>query len=159
MSSVFNHFYEFDGFRFDAERRILWREGDVVALPPKAAEVLRILLEERGNLVGRQEILDQVWADTFVEEGNLNQAVSALRKTLGGDVIQTVPKRGYRFATKVREVEPALSEALLYEKRTVSTSVVDEYEEPSILPVPDTRAAALPRAPRRPLAALAIAGC
>lgn len=129
MSSVFNHFYEFDGFRFDAEKRVLWRDGGVVALPPKAAEVLRILLEERGNLVERQEILDRVWADTFVEEGNLNQAISALRRTLGGSVIQTVPKRGYRFAADVAEAPMTTTDALLMEKRTVSMSVIDEYVE------------------------------
>ena len=160
MSSVFKHFYEFEDFRFDAERRVLWREGDVVALPPKAAEVLRVLLEERGNLVGRQEILDRVWADTFVEEGNLNQAVSALRRSLGGDVIQTVPKRGYRFAADVKEIEPASAAATLYEKRTISTSVVDEYEElPSVATSPITQVAVPHRRAASPWFAVAIAGC
>jgi DNA-binding winged helix-turn-helix (wHTH) protein/TolB-like protein/Flp pilus assembly protein TadD len=159
MSSVSNHFYEFEGIRFDAERRVLWRDGDVVALPPKASEVLLVLLEERGNLVGRQEILDRVWADTFVEEGNLNQAISALRKALGGDVIQTVPKRGYRFAAPVRESEPAGTEAILIEKRTVSASLVDEFEESPVASVTPSQAAAL-AAPKRGLwLPLAVAGC
>ena len=159
MSSVFNHFYEFGDFRFDAEKRVLWREGGIVALPPKAAEVLRILLEERGNLVGRQEMLDRVWADTFVEEGNLTQAISALRKTLGGDVIQTVPKRGYQFTREVREFEPGAADALLYEKRTVSTSIVDEFEDVPASPVQNPDTAALPPRSGKAWVLATAAGC
>jgi DNA-binding winged helix-turn-helix (wHTH) protein len=101
MPSSFTHSFAFNDFRFDIEKRVLWRGEQVVALPPKATEVLCVLLTEPGNLVERQEILERVWADTYVEEGNLNHAISSLRRALGADLIQTVPKRGYRFAGDV----------------------------------------------------------
>lgn len=120
-------FYEFREFRFDTEKRVLWRDGTMVALTPRASEVLLLLLENHGNLVERQEIVDRVWSETFVEDGNLNHAVSALRKVLGNELIQTVPRRGYRFTADVVE-PPKVEPHLLVEKRTSSTSLIEERE-------------------------------
>jgi DNA-binding winged helix-turn-helix (wHTH) protein/tetratricopeptide (TPR) repeat protein len=84
-----------------------------VPLPPKALEMLILLVSRHEAVVSREELLETVWRDTFVEEGNINYTVSLLRKTLGEhdreqpQFIQTVPKRGYRFVADVREVPPA----------------------------------------------------
>lgn len=108
MSSKNGHRYEFGDFRLDSEPLSLWREESLVALPPKALEMLLLLVRRRDIIVSREELLDTIWRDTFVEEGNINYTVSLLRKTLDKDdrarFIQTVPKRGYRFVADVREL-------------------------------------------------------
>jgi DNA-binding winged helix-turn-helix (wHTH) protein/tetratricopeptide (TPR) repeat protein len=123
-------FFEFGEYRFDSEKRLLWREGELVALPPKAAEVLSLLIENRGNLVERSEILEKVWSDTFVEEANVNYAISVLRKTLGGDgIIQTIPRRGYRFAAEVNEKPIAQHQEIILERRTISETLIEERDD------------------------------
>src|SRR5215472_5957191 len=105
--------YEFGGFRLDREAHLLVAGEKIVALEPKAVEVLLILVEKRGELVARQDLMRAVWPDTFVEESNLSSNISNLRRQLGvtpdgGDYIQTVPKRGYRFAVAVKEIQDEL---------------------------------------------------
>lgn len=109
----------------------------MLPLTPKAAGVLALLLEHRGGLVERQEILDRVWQDTFVEEGNLYHAISALRQIIGNDSIQTVARRGYRFAAEFKEVGPPPKAAeVIVEKQINSRTLIDEEEfEPADLPV------------------------
>jgi DNA-binding winged helix-turn-helix (wHTH) protein/TolB-like protein/Flp pilus assembly protein TadD len=108
MSNKNGHRYEFGDFRLDPERPSLWRDDTLVPLPPKALEMLLLLVRRRDSIVSREELLNAVWRDTFVEEGNINYTVSLLRKTLDKDdkgrFIQTVPKRGYRFVADVLEV-------------------------------------------------------
>jgi len=108
MSNKNGHRYEFGDFRLDSEPPSLWREQTLVALPPKALEMLLLLVRRRDIIVSREELLETVWRDTFVEEGNINYTVSLLRKVLDKDdkgrFIQTVPKRGYRFVADVQEV-------------------------------------------------------
>ena len=106
MSSEDRHFYEFEDFRLDVEKRVLWRNGEIVPVTPKAAEVLLALVEKHGDLLERDDLIERVWKDTFVEEANLNFTISNLRKTFGQngrDYIQTVPRRGYRFSPQVTE--------------------------------------------------------
>jgi DNA-binding winged-HTH domains len=106
MSNVDRHFYEFEGFRLDVEKRVLWRNGEIVPVTPKAAEVLLALVEKHGDLLERDDLIERVWKDTFVEEANLNFTISNLRKVLGQNgrnYIQTVPRRGYRFSPLVTE--------------------------------------------------------
>ena len=102
------HRYEFGEFRLDSEPPSLWRDDSLVPLPPKAVELLLLLVRRRDIIVSREELLETVWRDTIVEEGNINYTVSLLRKSLDqnnkGRFIQTVPKRGYRFVADVREV-------------------------------------------------------
>lgn len=130
MSNEFKHFYEFGIFRFDAARRVLWRGNETVALPPKATDVLACLLEEHGELVDREELLRFVWQDTFVEEGNLNHAISVLRKALGtGAIIQTVARRGYRFTADVTESGNDSDTGILVARQTITETFVDEHEE------------------------------
>src|ERR1044072_3974954 len=107
MSNKNGHHYEFGDFRLDPELPSLWRDEQLVPLPPKALEMLVLLVRQRDSIVSREELLETVWRDTFVEEGNINYTVSLLRKTLDKDdkgrFIQTVPKRGYRFVADVVE--------------------------------------------------------
>ena len=76
---------EFGQFRLDASGRILFRGGRPVPLPPKAADVLVLLVQNAGKLVEKEELLTQVWRNTFVEEGSLTRTISILRKALGED--------------------------------------------------------------------------
>jgi len=103
--------YEFGEFRLDATERLLFRANNHVPLPPKAMDILVLLVERRGHLVDKDTLLKEIWPDTFVEEGSLTQNVSVLRKILteardGKEMIETIPKRGYRFIAPVREIEP-----------------------------------------------------
>lgn len=108
MSDKIKQFYEFDGFHLDTETPGLWRDGKLVQIFPKALQILVLLVDKRGEIVSRDELLETVWKDTFVEEANITYTVSLLRKTLDEDdkkhFIQTIPKRGYRFTADVREV-------------------------------------------------------
>lgn len=101
--------YGFGPYRLDLEQRLLLRGGEPVPLAPKAVLILCLLVENHGRLVERAEVMQRVWPDAFVEEGNLTVHIFALRKTLAeglGEVpvIQTVPKRGYRFVAEVQEI-------------------------------------------------------
>src|SRR5215472_4833295 len=103
------HLYDFGPFRLDLSERMLLRDGAYVSLTPKAFETLVVLIERHGRIVEKEELLKQIWPDTFVEEGTLVKNVSMLRKALGEaegrHYIDTFPKRGYRFAAEVRMIE------------------------------------------------------
>jgi DNA-binding winged helix-turn-helix (wHTH) protein/tetratricopeptide (TPR) repeat protein len=106
------HLYEFGPFRLDPAERSLLRDGKAVPLTPKAFELLVLLVENRGHLLKKDELIERVWPNTFVEEANLAQNVSALRKALddkngGAQYIETVPKGGYRFTAAVVDHTPA----------------------------------------------------
>src|SRR4051812_14058964 len=114
--------YEFGPYRLDTAERLLLREGRPVPLTPKVFETLIVLVERRGRLVEKEELMKTVWPDSFVEEANLTNNVSILRKTLGeapdGEVyIETVPKRGYRFAAPVKQ-QPAADVEMVIERHT-----------------------------------------
>ena len=101
--------YEFGNFRLDMIERCLLRDGTAVPLPAKVFETLRVLVEHSGRLAEKKRFMQEVWANTFVDESNLWQNVFTLRKVLGeGEggqrFIETVPRRGYRFVASVREV-------------------------------------------------------
>jgi len=100
--------YEFGPFRLDSAQHLLFRDGQVISLAPKAAETLVVLVARHGELVEKEELMKAVWPDTFVEEANLTVHVSALRKLFHeqappGGYIETVPRRGYRFVAPVLE--------------------------------------------------------
>ncbi len=98
----------FGEFRFDQTERTLSRNGENIPLPPKAAEILALLIERQGQIVTREDLLSAVWKDTFVEEGNINYTISLLRKALGDkDLIRTVPRRGYKFVAPSDQIETA----------------------------------------------------
>ena len=99
--------YEFGPFRLDPSERLLLRDGQPIALKPKAFDLLVFLVERQGRLVPKHELMEGLWPGTFVEEANLTYTVSILRKALGdqeGDqFVQTVPTRGYRFVASVHQ--------------------------------------------------------
>ncbi len=102
--------FQFDEYVLDAERLRLSRAGEVLPTHPKAAETLLVLLEHSGEVVSKEDLMNRLWPDTFVEEANLKQNIYVLRRTLGDDkgeprYIATVPKRGYRFVGEVRQLE------------------------------------------------------
>src|SRR5688500_17831488 len=101
-------FFEFGPYTLDPSEHRLLREGQPVPLPPKAFDTLVALVGHHGHVVTKQELMDVVWPGSFVEEANLTVAVSTLRKALGdARMIETVPRRGYRFAADVREIRVA----------------------------------------------------
>lgn len=94
--------YRFGPFEIDLRQRVLLRAGTAVPLTPKAFDTLAVLVARPGRVLGKAELLKLVWRDTFVEENNLTQNISALRKILGEEgYIATVPRRGYRFTKDV----------------------------------------------------------
>lgn len=101
-----NDLYQFDVFRLDASERRLWREDQLLQLAPKQFDLLLYFVENAGRVAKKSELLDAVWAETFIEETTLARNVSWLRKLLedGAEnqtIIETVPKIGYRFTAEV----------------------------------------------------------
>ncbi len=115
MQGVKDRIYEFGPFSLDMVRRTLSRDGVPLQLSQKAFDTLVVLIENRGRVVEKGELLNRIWPDSFVEEINLNVQVSTLRKTLGESptehrYIVTVPKRGYSFVAPIQEtLEPVLT--------------------------------------------------
>jgi len=111
------HCYEFGPFRLDPSERQLLRAGQVMPLTPKVFDTLLLFVENNNLLLTKDEMIGRLWPDSFVEESNLAQNVSMLRRALGEQpdgkpYIETVPKRGYRFTAEVRlrtEEQPALA--------------------------------------------------
>jgi DNA-binding winged helix-turn-helix (wHTH) protein/TolB-like protein/Tfp pilus assembly protein PilF len=106
MEQQENLTYDFGRFRLKTAERVLLREGEPVPLTPKVFDILITLVEHRGQVVEKDELMKRVWPTTFVEEGNLTQNVSLLRKALGESAggtqfIETVPRRGYRFVAQL----------------------------------------------------------
>ncbi|HKA22463.1 MAG TPA: tetratricopeptide repeat protein [Blastocatellia bacterium] len=108
MATQAKQLFEFDRFRVDPHERLLFRDGEPIPLTPKAFDMLLAFVENSGRLLEKEELMRSLWPDSFVEEANLSQNVSLLRKALGEregqKFIQTVPRRGYRFIADVRGV-------------------------------------------------------
>ena len=103
------HFYEFGPFRLDPAERLLLRHNQTIPLAPKAFETLLLLVENSGHLLTKDELMKRLWPETFVEEVNLAQNISAIRRALEGknggeQYIETVPKGGYRFTAETRKI-------------------------------------------------------
>ncbi len=101
--------YEFGPFRLDTAESLLWRDGELLPLTPKAFDTLRLLVENSGRVVSKERLLEAVWPESFVEENVLAVNVSTLRRVLGMQAnnqpyIENIPKRGYRFIARVKEV-------------------------------------------------------
>ncbi|MGO9452270.1 MAG: winged helix-turn-helix domain-containing protein, partial [Candidatus Binataceae bacterium] len=139
MSNAVRQFYEFGRYRIDPDHRQLLCEMKPVPLQPKAFDILLVLVQNSENVVPKDDLMKAVWPGTFVEESNLAQNVSVLRKTLGDPVgenryIVTVPGRGYRFAEKVQVVDEGEiateEDKLVVQSHTRSRLVVEEQQVP-----------------------------
>lgn len=110
MSQQEQEIYEFGNFQLDIGKGVLLCENQPVTLQWKTFEMLCTLVKSNGNLITRDELMNELWADTFVEENNLSQHIRTLRKTLGDGengsrFIETVPRRGYRFLPEVQVID------------------------------------------------------
>ncbi len=108
--------YEFGPFRLDPAERMIVRGDHALSLTPKALDTLIVLVEHSRHIVTKEELMNRVWPDIYVEETNLAQHISMLRKVLGeredgGQYIETVPKRGYRFVVPVKKIKLLPTEA------------------------------------------------
>lgn len=102
--------YHFSHFRLELEDRLLYRNSEVVHLTPKVFNILLLLVQNHGHVLKKEELMNAVWPEAFVEDGNLARNISTLRKALGetpGQIsfIETIPCRGYRFAAEVQVID------------------------------------------------------
>ena len=145
--------FQFGEFQIDALARSLRREAEIVTLNRRAFDVLLYLVQNPGKVLTRDELLKNVWPESFVDENSLAQSISALRRALEekpGDnsYIVTLPGRGYQFVAPVKVVDSGngsrlpevatsasnVSAALLLQQQTIRTSVITEENEPLSLP-------------------------
>jgi len=108
MSQKKGPVYEFGPFRLDVGERLLFQKGEGVQLPPKAIDLLLLLVENSGHLLEKEELIQKLWPDSFVEEANLSHHIFSLRRALGTGsnglpYIETVPRRGYRFVGPAKQ--------------------------------------------------------
>ena len=139
MNSLITNNFRFSEFELDGTKRLLFKSGELVALHPKTFDLLELLIERRGEVVHKNDLLDAIWANQFVEESNLTVHVSTLRKTLGevrgeNRFILTVPGKGYKFIGEEREaesrIENEIESEIIVESREISRVVIaEEIEE------------------------------
>ncbi len=128
-----NYIYEFEDFRLDAAHLMLYKQAKTIALKPKVVETLVALVERHGEVVSKDELMNRLWAGSFVEDANLTQNIYLLRKRLGNcadgqPFIETFARRGYRFNGKIKSsAEPAL---LLATHTRTHTVIEEETIEP-----------------------------
>jgi TolB-like protein/DNA-binding winged helix-turn-helix (wHTH) protein/Tfp pilus assembly protein PilF len=134
----------FGAFRLHPEERTLVREGRPITLTPKEFDTLVALVEARGRVVGKDELMSRVWPDSYVGEGSLARNISILRKALGDDVIETVPRRGYRLAIPVATSAPPPATAATAERNPAPpTEQIPEPAVPAGLPSQNPAAASM----------------
>src|ERR1700681_2138927 len=127
-----SNFYHFGEFVLDPGRRTLSRADSPVSLTPKAFDVLLFLAQNPNRLVTKEELLKSVWGDAFVEEGNLTQYISHLRKALDDNaedsrLIVTIARKGYQFTARVTVVagEPEITTHATFQSAATETSKTD----------------------------------
>ena len=148
MSSLY---FEFGPFQFDAARQTLTRDGGTVQLKGKASELLQVLVERRGEILEKDQLMKLLWPDTVVEENNLTVHMTALRKALGDNpneqrYIATIPGRGYRFVAEVHR--PAAEQEIMLAERTRASVTIEEYVDDDERAIESVKAA-IAEPPRR----------
>jgi DNA-binding winged helix-turn-helix (wHTH) protein/tetratricopeptide (TPR) repeat protein len=123
--------YEFGPFRMDPDKQVLQRDGQLISVTPKTFEMLLVLVRRGREIVSKEELLKEVWPDSFVEEANLSQHIFKLRKALGDSpegerYIVTLPGRGYRFAVPVRTITEG-GDVLIAQMRSRAQIVIEEH--------------------------------
>ena len=145
--------YEFGPFRMDPDKQVLLRDGEFVAVPPKAFAMLLVLVRRGREDVSKEELLNTVWPDSFVEEANLSQHIFRLRKALGDTVegeryIVTLPGRGYRFAVPVRTITEG-GEAMIARTHSRTEIMIEEHAPEPANPQPEAQPVLADPVPRR----------
>ncbi len=132
MKDGTTRFFEFGEFRLDARKRLLLKNGENAQISPRIFDLLLVLVQNEGEILSHDDLLDKVWDGAFVEQSNLKKSISALRHILGEHpdqrlYVQTVPRRGYSFVAPVRAVgdEPEA----VYLRETHTEIIVEEIEE------------------------------
>src|SRR5215813_2000630 len=150
MDKADKHLYEFAPFLLDEANRLLIKDGKTVHLTPKAFETLLVLVKNHGQVIEKDRLLNEVWTDSFVEEGSLSRNIHELRKALGDnsgkpDYIETLPRRGYRFVAVINKVNELQTNATpvsvqsgedaasttLVEKHTFARIITEEETAPT----------------------------
>ncbi len=153
MSAAASPVYEFGDFHLDVEeRQLLRRDGTAVPLTPRVFSTLRYLVEHSGRVLDKEVLMEAVWPDAIVEENNLAQNISTLRRAFGESpgsqrYIVTVPGRGYRFIAEVTQ----------WENGKVPEGPAETAPPPAAAPVPVTPPAT--RSTRRPSLLVALILC
>jgi DNA-binding winged helix-turn-helix (wHTH) protein/TolB-like protein/Tfp pilus assembly protein PilF len=134
MPKEIREFYDFGDFHLDAGRRLVLRGNEPIPLTSKVFETLLVLVRNCDRVLPKEELMNAVWPDSFVEEVNLAQNISALRKALGESpgenrFIATIPSKGYRFVCEVREPEAARDELIVARHTRAEVTVVEEKED------------------------------
>lgn len=134
MALAIGHCYQFGEFTVDSDQKVLLRNGSPLSLAPKVFDTLLILVDNNGRLVAKDELIKQLWPNTFVEESNLTFNIQQVRKILGDNAreprfIETVARRGYRFIAEVTKTQSAIAATIQSEKRSLAESrpVVKTY--------------------------------
>ncbi len=126
MDGEFQNIWQFGDLRLDTARKVLWHHDKTVPMPLKELELLSMLVRNHGELVTKNEILEEIWENSFVEESNLSRHIYLLRKTLkelgSGDLIENVPRRGYRFTGDASVFDAA---ALVIEHHTRTRTTIE----------------------------------
>src|ERR1044071_7942317 len=122
--------YIFGQFYLNARERILLREGKTIPITLKAFDILLALIQSRGHIVEKDELMEQVWPNAYVEESNLTQHVYKLRKVLGVSTdgcqyIETLPGRGYRFTAAIKEVKPEDDSLVVQSPAQAAANIAD----------------------------------
>jgi len=130
MGTENNRYYEFDEYKIDARRRILFKNGERISLSSRIFDLLLVLVQNEGRILEHDELLDKVWEGMFVEQSNLKKSVSALRQILGESpneslYIKTIPRRGYSFVADVRALPDNQNEPV-FVKETREEIIVEE---------------------------------
>ena len=141
--------YEFGKFGLDPEERLLLHEGNSLSLAPKVFETLHLLVQHSGHVLGKEELLEKIWPDSFVEETNLAQNISILRKVLNEGkgatkFIETVPKIGYRFVAPVNVIPKESGEIIIRERTRARIVVEEDDDEIPSYPVTNVQVIDLP---------------
>ena len=107
MNNKTNDLHEFGDFRVDLSERVLYKNEKPVQLAPKVFDTLLMLVENNGKILSKDDLMETIWKDSFVEESNLTQNIYNLRQLFGkkNKFITTIPRRGYRFDTVIKIVE------------------------------------------------------
>lgn len=131
MSEEFSGIWQFGEFRLDVHRKVLRHLDRTVSMPLKELEVLSMLVRQRGELVTKEELLNEIWEDSYVEESNLTRHIYLLRKTLkelgaADGLIENVPRRGYRFTGEVNAVE---ADEIILERRTQTRTLIEFHDD------------------------------